>query len=133
MQHLKLRAFDRVLNKMFYSEPEQHDDALLFRFEHFEDDEPVYMRWTGKVEPYDNNRMIYEGDIVSISYQLFEEYTQPDKLYIVTWERCKGRYVLVSIKDRSILEFDEEATYHFKGNKYENRELLEEVTNEKQD
>ena len=126
MQHLKLRAWDRVAKKMFYSTTEQMDDALLFRFEHFEDDEPLYMRWTGKVEPYDNNRMIYEGDIVSISYQLFEEYTQPDKLYIVTWEGCKGRYVLVSIKDRRILEFDEVATYHFKGNKYENRELLEE-------
>lgn len=58
------RAYDRVLKEMFIGIAEHRDDGFLVRFEHFEDENPIYMRATGVVDDY--YMMVYEGDIVRI-------------------------------------------------------------------
>jgi len=61
MKQIKLRAWDRVEEKMYYAKQEQQDDALLFRFKHFVDDEPRYMSFTGITDEAEVD--IYEGDL----------------------------------------------------------------------
>jgi len=62
MREIKFRAWDDELRKMFFSQKEQFDDALLLRFKHFDTEEPVYMQYTGLKDK--DGREIYEGDIV---------------------------------------------------------------------
>lgn len=61
-----LRAWDDVEQVMRYAEiPEQFDDAILFRFSHFETNSPIYMRSTGFIDT--NGKQVYEGDIVIVN------------------------------------------------------------------
>lgn len=66
MREIKFRAWDDELKTMFYSSTEQFDDSLLFRFEHFEIEKPVYMQYTGLKDK--NFKEIYEGDIVNVNH-----------------------------------------------------------------
>ena len=76
MREIKFRAWDREAQKMFYSKTEQFDDMLGFRFEHFTDDFPVYMQYTGLKDK--NGKEIYEGDILEYKHKdIFE------KIYVV--------------------------------------------------
>ena len=62
MRKFKFRVWDNVAKKMYYSEMEQYDDEIGFRFKHFMTDTPIYMQYTGIKDI--NGKEIYEGDIV---------------------------------------------------------------------
>lgn len=62
---IKFRAWDKEAKRMRYGKPEQFDDMLGFRFDHFETDEPVYMQYTGLKDL--NGSDIYEGDIIQFA------------------------------------------------------------------
>lgn len=69
---LKLRAWDDIAKEMYYSEQEQFDDMLGFRFKHFETDNPVYMLFTGLKDK--SGIDIYKDDIVMKRAYNGEEY-----------------------------------------------------------
>ena len=62
----KFKAWDDIAKKMYYSETEQFDDMLGFRFKHFETDNPIYMEYSRLKDK--NDKEIYEGDIIVIPY-----------------------------------------------------------------
>lgn len=62
MLDIRIRAWDRELKKMLYGKREDFDDMIGFRFDHFEDEDPVFMLSTLK---YDVEGVeIYDGDII---------------------------------------------------------------------
>ena len=130
MREFKFRAWDRKPKKMYYSETEQFDDMLGFRFKHFEDldNSPIYMEYTGMKDI--NGKDIYEGDIVE--FKLYADGEKSRNICVVTFENGEfyphpdvywpsDEYYGYEYSDFKVL-----------GNIYENSELLkEEYTYEK--
>lgn len=67
MRELRFRAWDDVAKQMYYSKTEQFDDSLMFRFEHFDTERPIYMQYTGLKDKY--GAEIYEGDIIRTDHE----------------------------------------------------------------
>lgn len=122
MREFKFRAWDDVAKKMFYSTTEQFDDSLLFRFEHFETDEPVYMQYTGLKDCH--GKGIYEGDIVKTDLGNG----------VVVFD--SGEFLVRNLDDDEYYGFDDFFSLYkggcylveVIGNIYENPEFLKEVS-----
>ncbi|RAP29131.1 hypothetical protein C2W64_04078 [Brevibacillus laterosporus] len=67
MREIKFRAWDDVSKVMSFSNFEQFDDMMGFRFSHFETVKPIYMQCTGIRDK--NGKEIYEGDFVRVLIQ----------------------------------------------------------------
>ncbi|QDX94343.1 hypothetical protein EEL30_19885 [Brevibacillus laterosporus] len=75
MRDIKFRAWDDVSKVMSFSNFEQFDDMMGFRFSHFETEKPIYMQCTGLSDK--NGKEIYEGDI--LEYKKFYYFDESDK------------------------------------------------------
>ena len=122
-----LRAWDDEEKHMSYGRTEQFDDSLLFRFDHFETETPIYMRPTGREN-------IYESDIVGISYQRKNPRTKEIIPYtaeaVVKYNDADCRFELAVINSKVVLGFDRDFELVVIGNIYQNPELLKLPTEE---
>lgn len=120
-----LRAWDDEEKHMSYGRTEQFDDSLLFRFDHFETETPIYMKFTGREN-------IYESDIVGISYQRKNPRTKEVIPYtaeaVVKYNDADCRFELAVINSKVVLGFDRDFEIVVIGNIYQNPDLLKEVS-----
>ena len=115
MREIKFRAWDKYAETMSYGKLEQFDDMLGFRFNHFDDESPVYMQFTGLRDK--NGREIYEGDICN-DLAVFR--------FVVIWDEDNARFLGRGIGARKeyIRYVGQEPAVIVIGNIYENPELL---------
>ncbi|AGR47216.1 hypothetical protein JIMMER1_83 [Brevibacillus phage Jimmer1] len=72
MREIKFRAWDDVSKVMSFSNFEQFDDMMGFRFSHFETEKPIYMQYTGLKDK--NGKEIYEGDILDCTCEFLTNF-----------------------------------------------------------
>ena len=116
---IKFMAWDDVAKKMYYSQQEQFDDMLGFRFSHFETENPIYMQFIGYTDKHKIE--IYEFDIVkcplgrdSNSYLWMESMKQGHEGYVIRLITIPEIYQEGLPDDCEIL-----------GNKFTHKHLLE--------
>jgi uncharacterized phage protein (TIGR01671 family) len=123
MREIKFRAWDDELKQMFDSGTEQFDDSLLFRFQHFDTEKPVYMQYTGLKDK--NEKEVFEGDIIKIMEMFISEEGRPvtEEVFHEVHFDCGGFMAGDSFLD----DYWNMYGYMFEvvGNKFENPELIE--------
>ncbi|QDX92457.1 hypothetical protein EEL31_21460 [Brevibacillus laterosporus] len=115
MREIKFRAWDDVSKVMSFSNFEQFDGMMGFRFSHFETEKPVYMQCTGLHDK--NDKEIYEGDI-------FKDWK--GRMLVVVWRGFYWRFELPE-KLRKELRYRYEGFHsagEVIGNIYEHPHLL---------
>jgi uncharacterized phage protein (TIGR01671 family) len=125
MKDIKFRAWDKELKKMFYQRTlEQFDDSLLLRFSHFEDEEPIYMQYTGLKDI--KGKEIYEGDIIKYHRHQGAYYESEviNKIGVIVWEDDKCSFKIKHNGGDTEKLFTSHCVEVI-GNIYENPELLE--------
>ena len=105
MREIKIRAWDDELKEMLYSQTEQFDDAIMFRFnKHFETEKPIFMQSTGLKDR--NGVEIYEGDICKVSSDTF--YGNSYAILEESWELmmqvvfCNYAFIFRSLQDKHL-------------------------------
>jgi uncharacterized phage protein (TIGR01671 family) len=130
MREIKFRAWDANSGHMSYSQTEQFDDMLGFRFEnfHIDTEKPVYMQFTGLYDK--NGKEIYEGDIVKFLPPFAPPFTSEVFLevgcfFIYNNKRNTAKTTNNTMQDISIPIYQLACSFEVIGNIYENPELLE--------
>ena len=118
MRKIEFRAWDNEQKKMFYSETEQFDDSLNFRFGHFDTEEPVYMQFTGLYDK--NGTPIYDGDLLKHPVGVVAEIKYDNDIASFIAVYTENDDIEMNHLDKEIISKCEVI-----GNIYENPELLE--------
>ncbi|MED1863337.1 YopX family protein [Fictibacillus nanhaiensis] len=142
MNRLKFRAWGQERHDLYgkgisYSNLELMDDSILFRFNHFETDEPIIMQFTGVYDM--NNKEAYENDIVIVHHMMVENI--PSYKAEVVWDKYRFalrnlEYDKLNVNNTGYGLFGGITTYanldlfgvnlNIIGNRYENPGLLKE-------
>ncbi|MCC2764596.1 YopX family protein [Clostridium perfringens] len=121
---IKFRAWDEELGEMLYTESEEwFDDGVYFRFNKHEDElRHDLMQYTGLKD--ENEKEIYEGDILSIKIYSRDKIIVQCKAVVEFKDGCFG---VIWGYDKTFLSLKSFFNTKFEvvGNKYENPELLE--------
>ena len=120
---IKFRAWDEELGEMLYTESEEwFDDGVYFRFNKHEDElRHDLMRYTGLKD--ENEKEIYEGDILSIKIYSRDKIIVQCKALVEFKDGCFG---VIWGYDKTFLSLKSFFNTKFEvvGNKYENSEIL---------
>ncbi len=120
---IKFRAWDEELGEMLYTESEEwFDDGVYFRFNKHEDElRHDLMRYTGLKD--ENEKEIYEGDILSIKIYSRNKIIVQCKALVEFKDGCFG---VIWGHDKTFLSLNSFFNTKFEvvGNKYENSEIL---------
>lgn len=120
---IKFRAWDEELGEMLYTESEEwFDDGVYFRFNKHEDElRHDLMQYTGLKD--ENEKEIYEGDILSIKIYSRNKIIVQCKALVEFKDGCFG---VIWGYDKTFLSLKSFFNTKFEvvGNKYENPEIL---------
>ncbi|GIO02977.1 hypothetical protein J5TS2_36450 [Brevibacillus halotolerans] len=119
MREIKFRAWDDVSKVMSFSNFEQFDDMMGFRFSHFETEKPIYMQCTGIRDK--NGKEIYEGDILKGKIYDYS----PAKRFIGVLEYGYSGFLIKGVKQYKGMIDHPNAAYEVIGNIYENPDLIQ--------
>ncbi|MGG0794673.1 YopX family protein [Brevibacillus laterosporus] len=122
MREIKFRAWDDVSKVMSFSNFEQFDDMMGFRFSHFETEKPIYMQYTGLNDK--NGKKIYDGDIVQIdNTDEVSRWVRGEKALV---EYRPGRFrISTESGEANMMQEDMSDVIEVIGNIYEHPDLLQ--------